>query len=119
MFGLLIFFQNLEIKRLFSSKIVLEHDLGLTRSAHLRSLDDGILASLVYLSKCTEEIGEAWREHAACLAPQNDQAGRSITLFEKTFDNADIDFFDGLIDQKKDLLKDKNLKEESLKMVSP
>ncbi|KAF7495878.1 Protein phosphatase 1 regulatory subunit 21 [Sarcoptes scabiei] len=45
-----------ETKRGFSSKVALEHDLGITFDSDLKSSDDSILSSLVFVFRCLQEI---------------------------------------------------------------
>lgn len=52
-----------EAKRVFSSKVVLEHDLGVTIESELKSADDCILSSVVFLSKCVQEIRLIFEMH--------------------------------------------------------
>ncbi|OTF73615.1 hypothetical protein BLA29_010234, partial [Euroglyphus maynei] len=52
-----------ETKRVFSSKVVLEHDLGVTIETELKTADDCILSSVVFLSKCVQEIRLVFEMH--------------------------------------------------------
>ena len=44
------------MKQVFSSKVVMEHDLGITSEQELKSIDDCILSSLVFVHKCLGEV---------------------------------------------------------------